>query len=167
MRLKGGLRGKQAPKTSALGSGMPWGFTSSVPSPTGNLDPDIPCVLGQPTELKPGWIRLAVRPTAWTGAACTKGHRYTCTTLCHSWEATKRGRGIRQHATSSLLLASSRVNTGEPARDGKEGGEEAGGNPDETPRPHRQSNGAEESERGKAASRAKALRKRVGKTVQR
>src|SRR5436190_14529810 len=41
----------------------------------------------------------------------------------NSWEATKRGRGIRQHATYSILLESSTVNTGEPARDGKEGGE--------------------------------------------
>src|SRR6266851_6538272 len=102
---------------------MPWGFTRSVHSPTGNLDPDIPCLICQPTSLKPGWTRLEVRPTACTGAACTKGHRQTCTTLCNSWEATKRGRGIRQHATYSILLESYTVNTGEPARDVKEGGE--------------------------------------------
>jgi hypothetical protein len=74
---------------------------------------------------------------------------------------------MRQHATSSILLESSPVNTGEPARDGKEGGEEAWGNPDETPRLNRQSNRAEESERGKAAYMAKALRRRVGTTGQR
>ncbi len=85
-----------------------------MPSPTGNLDPDRPCLLCQPTSLKPGWTSLEVSLTAGTGTACTKGHRETCTTLWNSWEATKRGRGIRQHATSSMLLASSRVNTGEP-----------------------------------------------------
>jgi hypothetical protein len=35
----------------------------------------------------------------------------------------KAWKGIRQHATYSILFESSIVNTGEPARDAKEGGE--------------------------------------------
>jgi hypothetical protein len=55
------------------------------------------------------------------------------------------------------------VHTGEPAREGKEGGRREGRPDPKPPRPSRQSNGAEESERGKAASMAQALRERGGK----
>jgi hypothetical protein len=51
-------------------------------------------------------------------------------------------------------------------RDVQEGGEEAWGDADETPRPSRQSKRAEESECGKPAPMAKALRERVGKQDQ-
>ena len=44
-------------------------------------------------------------------------------TLEEDGGAPERGRGVQQHATYSILLESSTVNTGEPARDGKEGGE--------------------------------------------
>ena len=40
--------------------------------------------------------------------------------------APKRGRGVQQHATSTMLSESYLVNTGEPARDAKDSGEEAG-----------------------------------------
>jgi hypothetical protein len=38
-------------------------------------------------------------------------------------KATKSGRDSEQHATSTILLESFVVNTGEPVRDAKEGGE--------------------------------------------
>ena len=47
-------------------------------------------------------------------------------TLCRYWGAAKRGWGSEKHATYIILFASSMVNTGEPARDGKESGKEAG-----------------------------------------
>ena len=39
------------------------------------------------------------------------------------WGAAESGRDRREHATYLVLLESSVVNTGEPARDVKEGGE--------------------------------------------
>ncbi len=163
MLLQGDWRGQQAPKTKSRGAGMPWGCTRSVPSPTGHLAPARPGVRWQPTARKPGWTSREGRATAWTGAAGPQGPRATCPTLGNSGEATQRGRGMRQPATSSMLLASSLVNTGEPARDVKAGGAEAWGNPDATPRPTRQSKRAEASAGGEGAHRAKALRARGGK----
>jgi hypothetical protein len=78
------------------------------------------------------------------------------------WGAAKRGWDTQEHATDTILFASSVVNTGEPARDVKEGGRREGRPDPKPPRPSRPSNGAEESERGKAAYMAKALRERVG-----
>ena len=121
MLLQGDLRGQHAPKTKSRGAGMPWGCTRSVPSPTGHLAPARPGVRWQPTARKPGWTSREGRATAWTGAAGTQGPRAPCPTLGHSGEATQRGRGMRQPATSSMLLASSLVHTGEPARDVKAG----------------------------------------------
>ena len=46
--------------------------------------------------------------------------------LCRDWGATKSGWGHEERATSAIVSASDMVNTGEPARDGKERGEEAG-----------------------------------------
>jgi hypothetical protein len=43
-------------------------------------------------------------------------------TLGRHWGAAERGWGRESHATYSILLESSRVNTGEPERDGKESG---------------------------------------------
>jgi hypothetical protein len=43
-------------------------------------------------------------------------------TLCRYWGAAESGWGSQQHATYSILLESSRLNTGEPAREGKESG---------------------------------------------
>ena len=47
-------------------------------------------------------------------------------TLEEDGGAPKRGRGVQQHATSSMLFESFLMNTGEPARDVKESGQEAG-----------------------------------------
>ena len=44
-------------------------------------------------------------------------------TLEEDGGAPKWGRGVQQHATYSILFESYLVNTGEPARDVKEGGE--------------------------------------------
>ena len=47
-------------------------------------------------------------------------------TLSRYWGATERGWGHEERAASTILVASSMTNTGEPARDGKERGKEAG-----------------------------------------
>ena len=47
-------------------------------------------------------------------------------TLEEDGGAPERGRGVQQHATYSILSESSTVNTGEPARDAKDSGEEGG-----------------------------------------
>jgi len=47
-------------------------------------------------------------------------------TLEEDGGAPERGRGVQQHATSTILSESYPVNTGEPAREGKERGKEAG-----------------------------------------
>jgi len=79
---------------------------------------------------------------------------------------------MEEHATSIILFESSMVNTGEPARDGKESGKEEG-------RPGPKARGPAGSQIGHSSLHpgklgtpgrglmAKALRERVGKTVQR
>ena len=47
-------------------------------------------------------------------------------TLEEDGGAPQRGRGVQQHATYSIPFEFSTVNTGEPARDAKESGKEAG-----------------------------------------
>jgi hypothetical protein len=54
--------------------------------------------------------------------AMWKGAQTNLLTLCRDWGAAERGRGSEKHATYTILSESSVVNTGEPARDGKEGG---------------------------------------------
>lgn len=136
-----------------------------MPSPTGKHHPDRPGVLGQP-ETSPLRHRdaqgdsQAVRPPS-----CGRGHGSTgCDPRCRLWEATERGRGPESNTPPpAFCAASSARTTGEPAGHEQEGGEEEGGDADDTPRSPRQSDGAEEPERGTAAAMPKALRKRVGK----
>jgi hypothetical protein len=47
-------------------------------------------------------------------------------TLCRYWGAAESGWGSQQHATYIILFESAMLNTGEPARDVKESGKEAG-----------------------------------------
>jgi hypothetical protein len=47
-------------------------------------------------------------------------------TLCRYWGAAESGWGSQQHATYIILFESAILNTGEPARDVKESGKEAG-----------------------------------------
>jgi hypothetical protein len=47
-------------------------------------------------------------------------------TLCRDGGAAERGWGSQSHATSIILVESSRLNPGEPARDDQESGKEAG-----------------------------------------
>ena len=61
-------------------------------------------------------------------------------TLCRYLGAAERGWGSQQHATYIILFESSILNTGEPERNVKESGKEAGETRTETPRPGRQSN---------------------------
>jgi len=61
-----------------------------------------------------------------TGAVLQKVGEKPLVTLSRYWGATERGWGHEERATSTILVASSMTNTGEPARDGKESGKEAG-----------------------------------------
>ena len=47
-------------------------------------------------------------------------------TLCRYWGAAESGWGSEKHATYTIVFESFIVNTGEPERDGKEGGKEGG-----------------------------------------
>ena len=60
------------------------------------------------------------------GAVLQKVGEKPLVTLSRYWGATERGWGHEERATSTILVASSMTNTGEPARDGKESGKEAG-----------------------------------------
>src|SRR3989475_5570741 len=68
----------------------------------------------------------AKRPMQPTGAVLQQVGEKHLGTLSRYWGATERGWGHEERAASTILVASSMTNTGEPARDGKERGKEAG-----------------------------------------
>ena len=57
-----------------------------------------------------------------TPVAMWKGAQINLLTLCRYWGVTESGWGSEKHATYIILFESSRMNTGEPARDVKESG---------------------------------------------
>jgi hypothetical protein len=91
------------------------------------------------------------RPMQNIGAVLQKVGETHLSTLSRYWGATERGWGHEERATYTILVESSMVNTGESSGDGKRSGEvvrrkrltKARG-------PRGKSDGAEESEHGKA-----------------
>jgi hypothetical protein len=76
--------------------------------------------------------------------------RCTCPTLEADWGAAERGMGSQEHATSPMPFASSTPNTGDVVRDVQASGKEARETPTKRQGLHEESDGAEESEDGKA-----------------
>ena len=74
-------------------------------------------------------------------------------TLCRAWGAPERGRGHEARATSAILMESDMTNTGDFVREVKTSGQEARETPTTRQGPPEESEGAEESEHGKAVDR--------------
>src|SRR4029077_17795680 len=99
-------------RLKSFGELGPWHPVPLLPArPTATVETDVcstpgaPVGLGEERRDKPG---------------CTP---------CSVWGAAQSGGDRGPYATSIVLFASSRGNTGEPAREVKEGGEEAGSEP--------------------------------------
>ena len=90
------------------------------------------------------------RPLQNPGAMLPKVAEGNLRTLCRHWGATKRGWGHEARATSAILFASDMVHTGDLLREEKASGQEARETPTQRQRSHEESDGAEESEHGKA-----------------
>ena len=157
------LEGQQAPKTKSRGAGMPWGMHQKRAEPYGAPGPcqTWRAMAAHCTET--GLDKPGRKSDGMDRGGRHAGPQGNLPDPGEQWGSHTAWQGHAAAATSSMLLASSLVNTGEPARDVKAGGAEAWGNPDATPRPTRQSKRAEESAGGEGAHRAKALRARGGK----
>jgi len=127
---------------------MPWCIICSVPSPTGQRAPGIPCLRGQPVPPESEGARHQEGPEHWS--AWSRDSRSTWLTLAVDWRAAESGWG--KPATRHLHHAVGVFQDEHGQLPEGCQGERAGGkgDPNDTPRPQAVADGAEESEDGKA-----------------
>jgi hypothetical protein len=153
MRLQGAMRESQAPERWCWAEERPGASREAWASPSGKAAPDRPCLSCQPGALALPHERCEDGAPPARGRECGAHSGHPGRPSGHSLgrRQARTGHG-EQHATSSVACASSRAHTGDCVRAGTARGEEAREPPTTRQGPHAESEGAEESARGKATA---------------